>query len=74
MTDQNPVPVPTEYVNKIAVKLPDFWTEDLDLWFMHAESAFKKLSHHEVTDKFDHVIQKLPQAIIVSVLGSLGTQ
>ena len=51
MTDQNPVPVPTEYVNKIAVKLPDFWTEDLDLWFMHAESAFKKLSYHAVTDK-----------------------
>ena len=41
MTDQNPVQVPTEYVNKIAVKLPDFWTEDPDLWFMHAESAFR---------------------------------
>ena len=67
MTYQNPVQVPTEYVNKIAVKLPDFWTEDPDLWFMHAESAFRNSHITQSRTKFDHVIQKLPQAIMISV-------
>jgi len=29
------------YVTKVAVKLPDFWSDDPDLWFIHAESAFR---------------------------------
>ena len=39
MTDQKETP--TEYVAKVSVKLPDFWTEDPDLWFLHAEAAFR---------------------------------
>ena len=31
----------THYVTKVAVKLPDFWSDDPDLWFIHAESAFR---------------------------------
>ena len=65
MTDQNPIT--PEFVSKIAVKLPDFWTEDPDLWFLHAESVFRNAQITQSQTKFDHVIQKLPQAIMVSV-------
>ena len=41
MTDQKETP--TEYVDKVSVKLPDFWTEDPDLWFLHAEAAFRNI-------------------------------
>ena len=41
MTDQKETP--TEYVAKVSVKLPDFWTEDPDLWFLHAEAAFRNI-------------------------------
>ena len=39
MTDQKETP--KEMVAKVSVKLPDFWTEDPDLWFLHAEAAFR---------------------------------
>ena len=39
MTDRKETP--TEFVAKVSVKLPDFWTEDPDLWFLHAEAAFR---------------------------------
>ena len=39
MTDQKETP--TEYVATVSVKLPDFWTEDPDFWFLHAEAAFR---------------------------------
>ena len=54
---------------KVSVKLPDFWTEDPDLWFLHAEAAFRNAQITQSKTKFDHIIQKLPQKIIVSVCG-----
>ena len=71
MANQNPVT--TEFVSKIAVKLPDFWTEDPDLWFLHAESVFRNAQITQSRTKFDHVIQKLPQAIMVSVQSLIMT-
>ena len=41
MTDQKETP--TEYIAKVFVKLPDFWTEDPDLWFLYAEAAFRNI-------------------------------
>ena len=60
---------PTEFVTKVVVKLPEFWTNDPDLWFLHAESAFRNSKITQSRTKFDHVIQKLPQKIMVSVRG-----
>jgi hypothetical protein len=57
------------YVTKVAVKLPDFWFDDPDLWFIHAESAFRNAQVTQSRTKFDHVVQKLPQNIMVSVRG-----
>ena len=60
---------PTEFVTKVSVKLPDFWTEDTDLWFLHAEAAFRNTQITQSKTKFDHIVQKLPQKIMVSVRG-----
>ena len=60
---------PTEFVAKVSVKLPDFWTEDPDLWFLHAEAAFRNAQITQSKTKFDHIVQKLPEKIMVSVRG-----
>ena len=67
MTDQKETR--TEYVTKVSVKLPDFWTEDPDLWFLNAQAAFRKAQITQSKTKFDHIVQKLPQKIMVSVRG-----
>ena len=69
MTDVPTVTPTSQFVAKLAVKLPDFWTDDPDLWFLHAESAFRNSQVTQLQTKFDHVIQKLPQNIMVSVRG-----
>ena len=51
---------PTEYVTKVAVKLPDFW-------FLHAEATFRNAQITQSKTKFNHIVQKLPQKIMVSV-------
>ena len=38
--DRNLSAPAAHYVTKVAVKLPDFRSDDPDLWFIHAESAF----------------------------------
>ena len=67
MTDQKETP--TEYIAKVSVKLLDFWTEDPYLWFLHAEAAFRNAQITQLKTKFDHIVQKLPQKIMVSVRG-----
>jgi len=62
MTDQKETP--TEYVAKVAFKLQDFWTEDPDLWFLHAEAAFRNAQITQSKTKFDQILQKLPQKIM----------
>ena len=43
MMDQKETP--TKCVAKVSVKLPDFWTEDPDLWFLHAEARKSRANH-----------------------------
>ena len=66
MTDQKETP--SKYVTKVSIKLPDFWTEDPDLCFLHAEAAFRNSQITQSKTKFDHIVQKLPQKIMVYVL------
>ena len=67
MRDQKEIP--TQYIGKVTVNLTDFWTEDPDLWFLHAEAAFRNAQITQSKTKFDHIVQKLPQKIMVSVRG-----
>ena len=62
---------PTEFVSKVSIKLLDFWTEDPNLWFLHAEAAFRNAQITQLKTKFDHIVQKFPQKIMVSVRGQI---
>jgi hypothetical protein len=49
------------------VKLPDFWVKDPKMWFAQAEAQFR---HARITvegTKYDHVLVKLPEDVIMSV-------
>lgn len=49
------------------VKLPDFWAADLELWFTRVESVFRR--HHVVNSltKFDCLLEKLPNEVLISI-------
>ena len=68
-SDGNLLAPAAQFVAKLAIKLPDLWTDDPDLWFMHAEFAFRNSQVTQSKTKFDHVMQKLPQNIMISVRG-----
>jgi hypothetical protein len=54
-------------VNNIAVKLPEFWTKELILWFMQAETTFRRAKIMCSLTKYDYVLQQLPMDVLVSV-------
>jgi hypothetical protein len=54
-------------VNTVAVKLPDFWTSDPDMWFFQAECAFNRSRITASYTKFEYVVMKLPEEVVVSV-------
>lgn len=60
-------PVSAEYITKVDIKLPEFWTKDPDLWYLHAESTCCNTKITQFQTKFDHVMQKLPKQIMISV-------
>jgi len=62
-----PAPGAAVNVSHVAVKLPDFWTSDPDMWFFQAECAFNRSRITASYTKFEHVVMKLPEAVIVSV-------
>ena len=68
MTEESATPA-AQYVTKVAVKLPYFWSDDPDLWFIYAKSSFRNAQITQSRTKFDHVVQKLLQSIMVSVRG-----
>ena len=39
------------------------------MWFLHAEAAFRNAQITQSKTKFDHIVQKLPQKIMVSRRG-----
>jgi hypothetical protein len=54
-------------VNHIAVKLPEFWTKELELWFMQAETTFRRAKITCSHTKYDYVLQRLPMDVLVSL-------
>jgi hypothetical protein len=54
-------------VNHIAVKLPEFWTKEPKLWFMQAETNFRRAKITCSLTKYDYVLQRLPMDVLVSV-------
>jgi hypothetical protein len=47
-------------VSAMAVKLPDFWLGDPELWFTQADSMFCRAGIKCSLAKYDYALQKLP--------------
>jgi hypothetical protein len=54
-------------ISHMAVKLPAFWANEPELWFMQAESAFRQSKIKSSLTKYDYVLQQLPCEVLVSV-------
>ena len=62
-----PPPQQAAAINTVAVKLPDFWVKDPDLWFYQAECAFRRSRITTSHTMFEYVVMRLPEAVSVSV-------
>lgn len=68
-TPQDPPVVRSEaQIAALTVKLPQFWTNCPEAWFLHAEMQFGTRGIVSDTTKFEYVVTALPQEIIMSVL------
>ncbi len=54
-------------VSAVAVKLPEFWTSDPIMWFRQAEAFFRRSNITTSSTMCDHVLMKLPEAVVISV-------
>jgi hypothetical protein len=51
----------------MAVKLPDFWLADPELWFTQEDSMFRRANIKCSLTKYDYCLQKLPYEVLQSV-------
>jgi hypothetical protein len=59
--------VPVVPVAHVAVKLPTFWTTDPDMWFFQAECSFNRSRITTSYTKFEHVVTRFPEEVMISV-------
>ena len=50
-------------VNAVTVKLPDFYENDPEMWFVRAECQFRTKRIVDDTTKFDHIVQSLSEKV-----------
>lgn len=63
-------------INTSNVKLPEFWPEDMELWFARVESVFRRYHITESMIKFDCVMDRLPNdtlSIIKDIVRKVDT-
>ena len=53
--------------NALAVKLPEFWPEDVNIWFTQCDTQFRISKITTEQTKFDYVIQKLDRDTVKRV-------
>jgi hypothetical protein len=58
---------PLATVSAMAVKLPDFWLADPEMWFTQADSMFCRANIKCSLTKYDYCLQKLPCDVLLSV-------
>ncbi|XP_046802960.1 uncharacterized protein LOC124418963 [Lucilia cuprina] len=51
-----------------SVKLPSFWNEHPEAWFIHVETMFRNKRIQNDNSKYEHIIISLPQEVIMSVI------
>ena len=55
----------TDLLNSVAVKLPPFWPDNIETWFVQAESQFCLRAVTFSQTKFDYCIQAMPQEVVI---------
>ena len=60
MTDTSEKPTVVVFTNAVALKLPEFWPSDRELWFAQAEALFAAQNVRQEKTKFGHVVRVLP--------------
>lgn len=51
----------------VAVKLPDFWKNDPDMWFAQAEAQFALANVTKDETRFYHIVAKIDQTVICHI-------
>ena len=57
-----------DLLNNVPVKLPPFWPDNIETWFVQAESQFCLRAVTISQTKFDFLIQAMPQEVAIKVL------
>jgi hypothetical protein len=58
---------PAAAVSHVAVKLPDFYMADPEMWFTQADSMFRRANIRDSLTKYDYALQRLPCEVLTSV-------
>ena len=53
-------------VHHVGFKMPEFWCADPDMWFTQAEAAFGLSRITRSYTKFQHIVTRLPEAVMMS--------
>ena len=62
-TVRDPIPL-----RRISVKLPTFWTDSHEVWFIQAEAQFENKRITASHTKFTHCVAALPQDVACRLL------
>lgn len=55
-------------VSTVSLKLPEFWRQYPDAWFLQVETMFARHQIRHDQSKYEYVIMSLPQEILVSIM------
>ena len=64
---------PSSHLYAVALKLPVFWPDSCESWFINAESQFHLKNFTSSLSKFHHVVASLPQKEIDNVVDIIRT-
>jgi len=59
-------------VHHVGFKMPDFWVKDPEMWFTQAEMAFAVAKITRSYTKYQHIVTKLPEDVMLSCRSLLG--
>ena len=66
-TSQNLRQADAAAVSAVSVKLPEFWPEDLEVWFIRVETQLRSKSVTQDQTKFDYVVASLDNSTAAEV-------
>ena len=68
-----PPPPPLVAAPAATVRIPDFWVNNPNIWFLTIEATFEACRINSSRAKYNHAMPKLPEEITVSISDLLET-